>query len=126
VLLQNLDLVAVRVLNEEEPRHQHAIAVELDDIAGLQPGGFEPRMFGVQIIHREGDMAIAVAEVIGLGSALVDGQLELEIRFSVAQINQREAVEVEAVGDAEPEGGLVEFNRALCRARESSNGSLWP
>jgi hypothetical protein len=76
VLLQDLDLVAVRVLDEKESRHQRAVAVELDDVAGFQPGRLEARMLGIEITDGKGDMAVAGAQVIRLGGALVDGQLD--------------------------------------------------
>ena len=69
-------------------------------------------MLGVEIGDREGDVAVAVAERIGLGAALVDRQLELEIGLAVAQIDEREAVEIEAVGDVQSESLPVEIDRA--------------
>ena len=36
MLLQNLDLVSVRVLYEEKPRHEFAVAVELFNVIGLK------------------------------------------------------------------------------------------
>ena len=44
---------------------------------------------------------------------MIDGQLELEIRVIVAQIDQRETVEPEAVGDLQAEGAFVERDRAV-------------
>ena len=50
VALQHLDLVAVRILHEEEPRHQAAVAVELLDVGGLQPERSEPPVLGVEVV----------------------------------------------------------------------------
>ena len=77
--LEHLDLVAVRVGDEEEAREQRAVAVELDDPARGEAGGLEAGVLGVEIVDDEGDVAVAVAEVVGLGAALVDGELDLEI-----------------------------------------------
>ncbi len=56
-------------------------------------------MLGGEIVDGESDVAIAIAEIVGLGAAMVDRQLNLEIRFRVAQIDEREPVETESVGD---------------------------
>src|SRR5690606_35449107 len=85
---------------------------ELDELAGGEALGREPGMFGVETGDRDGEMAVAVAEVIGLLPPLVDGQLDLEARFRVREIDQRETVEVEPVRDLEPEGAGVEVDRS--------------
>ena len=77
--LQHLDLVAVRVLDEEEPRHQRAVAVELLDVGGFEPLLLEPPVLGVEVGDRERDVAVAVAVLIGLLAALVDRELDLEV-----------------------------------------------
>ena len=69
VALEDLDLVAVGVLDEEEPRHQRAVAVELLDVGGLQPELLEAPVLGVEIVDRERDVAVAVAVPIGLARA---------------------------------------------------------
>src|SRR6056297_2731987 len=76
--LKHLDLVAVRVGDEEElgdDRRALAAGRELDDLAGREAGLGEAGVLGLEVVDREGEMAIAVAEVVGLGLALVDGQL---------------------------------------------------
>jgi hypothetical protein len=35
-------------------------------------------MLGVEVLHRDGEVAVAVAELVGLGPTVVDGELELE------------------------------------------------
>ncbi len=64
--LQHLDLVAVRVLHEEEARHQGAVAKELFDVGGLQAGFAKAAVLGVEIVDRKGDVAVAVAVPVGL------------------------------------------------------------
>ena len=78
----DFDLVAVGVLDEEEARHQRALAVEFLDRVDPVPRR-HPRMFGVEIVDGESDMAIAGAELVGLGAAVIDGQLDLERRFGM-------------------------------------------
>ena len=73
MLLQHLDLVPVRILHEKETRHQRAVAMELLDRVWRQTQFFEPCVLAVQILHRERDMAIGIAVIIGLGPTLVDG-----------------------------------------------------
>src|SRR5262249_8570796 len=45
-----------------------------------------------------------------LGLPLVPGQLDLEIVLGIAQIDQREAVEIESVRRLHPEGAIVEMH----------------
>jgi hypothetical protein len=97
VALQDLDPVAVRVLDEEEARHQRALALEFLDVGRIEPLLLEAAVLGVQVADRKGDVAVAVAMLIRLLAALVDGELDLEVALGVAQIDQREVVEVEAV-----------------------------
>ena len=69
-------------------------------------------MLGVEIIDREGDVAVAVAVLVRLAPALVDRELDLEVVLRVAQVDQREVVEVEAVRDLHTECLVVELDRA--------------
>ena len=80
---------------------------------GFSPSAFEARVLGVEIGNGQRDVAVAVAERVGLGAALVDRQLELEIGLAVAQVDEREAVEIEAVGDVEAESLPVEIDGAV-------------
>ena len=50
---------------------------------------------------------------VGVGAVLVERELDLEIGFGVPQIDQREAVEVEPVGDIEAQCGAVEGDRPV-------------
>src|SRR5262245_41301568 len=86
VPLQNLDLVPIGVRDEEESRHQATIAVELLDRIRPEAGGGQAGMHPIQVVHAERDMPIAVAVLVGLGAALVERELDLEIGLRVAQI----------------------------------------
>ena len=80
--LQHLDLVAVGVGDEEEAGDDAARRCsEIHQLARAEARRREPRMLGVDIIDRHGKMAVAVAEIVGLGPALVDRQFELERRI---------------------------------------------
>src|SRR3954467_781185 len=79
VPLQDLDLVAVRILNEEEPRHQPAVAVKLLDRLRGDAGLGQAPVVAIEVVHAEGDVPVAVAVRVGLGAALVQGQLDLEV-----------------------------------------------
>src|SRR3954466_14778779 len=113
VPLQDLDPVAVRVLDEEEPRHQATVAVELLDRLRGDAGLGQAPVLAVEVVHAEGDVAVAVAMRVGLGTALVQGQLDLEVGLGVAQVDQREAVEVEAVSHVQAQRGSVEGDRPV-------------
>src|SRR5687767_5555 len=71
------------------------------------------RVLGIDVVDDERDMPVAIAELVGLSPALVDGQLELEICLGVTQVNQREPLELEPVRDREAESLLVEPHPAL-------------
>ena len=59
--------------------------------------------------------------------SLLIGQLDLEIGFGIAEIDERERLEIKPVGDVEPEGAVDRSPPSVLRpARGSSNGSLWP
>jgi hypothetical protein len=88
VALEHLDLVAVGVLDEEEARHQRALAVELLDVVGIEPLLLESPVLGVEAGDRERDVAVAIALLIRLLAALVDRQLDLEVVLGVAQIDR--------------------------------------
>ena len=70
--------------------------------AGLQPELLEAPVLGVEVVDRERDVAVAVAVLVRLAAALVDRELDLEVVLRVAQVDQREVVEVEAVRDLSP------------------------
>src|SRR3981189_19011 len=57
-------------------------------------------------------MAIAIAVVVGLGAAAIDGELNLEVGFRIAQVDQCEVVKHEAISSVETERPSVEIDRA--------------
>ena len=69
--LQHLDFVAVRIFDEEKARDQFAVILELNDLARFEPFGFEAAMLLVQILDNEGDVAVAIAKVVGLVRSLL-------------------------------------------------------
>src|SRR3954451_6330969 len=113
VPLQDLDPVAVRVLDEEEARHQAAVAVKLLDRLRGDAGLGQAPVLAVEIVHAEGDVPVAVTVRVRLGAAVVRGQLDLEIGLGVAQVDQGEAVELEPVRDLQAKGGAVERDRLV-------------
>ena len=80
---------------------------------GPMPGCGQARVLGVQVVDADGDVAVAVAQRVGLGPALVERQLDLEIGLGVAQVDEGEAVEIEPVGHLEPERRAVERDRPV-------------
>ena len=71
------------------------------------------RMQAIEVVDAECDVAMGIAVRVGLGAVLVERELDLEIGFGVPQIDQREAVEVEPVGDIEAQCGAVEGDRSV-------------
>jgi hypothetical protein len=68
-------------------------------------------MFRIDVVDDDGKMTVAVAERIGFLAAVVDGQFDFERRGWMAQVDQREIVELEMVGDFKAEGARVEIQR---------------
>src|SRR5260370_18701309 len=52
-LLQHLDLVAIRIFDEEKPRDLLSVVVELDDFGRLWALGLETTVFRVEILDHE-------------------------------------------------------------------------
>ena len=59
------------------------------------------------------DVPVAVTEIVRFRSPLIDGELQLKLSRGIAQVNEREAIEVEAFRWREIERGLVEGNGSL-------------
>src|SRR3569832_2476666 len=109
--LDHLDLVAVRIGHKEEARQGRAVVLEIAQRSRCQLLTFEAGMLGVEIFDHDSEMAVAIAERVGLLAAVIDGQLDLERRGGMAQIDQREIVEVQMIGDLQPKDALVEVER---------------
>src|SRR3954468_13269930 len=110
--LQNLDLIAVRIGNEEKAGEPAPIMVEIDEPARRPAGRLEAAVLAFEICDHHRQIAVAVARRIGFGASLVDRQFDLEIGLGIAQIDQRERLEVEPVGQFEAESVTVERDRA--------------
>src|SRR5260221_11151366 len=102
-LLDHLDLVTVGVADEEETRQRLAVMLEVAQRPRRQFLAFEARMFGVDIVDDDGEMAVAVAERVSLLAIEIDGQFDLEGRGGMAQIDQREGRKFQVIGDLRPE-----------------------
>jgi hypothetical protein len=79
VPLQHFDPVAIGVGEEEEAGEERAVALEILDRPRVEAGPDQPTVLGVEVVRHESDVAVAVAEGVGLGAALVDGELDLEV-----------------------------------------------
>ncbi len=125
--LQDFDLVAVRVLDEEECAERLAVVRHRLDVFRLIAGRDDAGPLGFEIVDDEGDMTVAVAKLVWLGAILVDRQLDLEVVLGVLEIDQREIWPVSAIGDLEAEARLDRISpSALRRARAPSYVWLWP
>ena len=61
VLLQHLDLIAVRIFDEEKPRHQCALVHEFLHFIGIEAFRLEPSVDGVEIVYHESEVTIPLA-----------------------------------------------------------------
>src|ERR1700738_2053590 len=59
--LDHLDLVAVRVGDEEEARERRAVMLEIAQRPGRQFLSLESGVLGLEIVDHDGEMAISVA-----------------------------------------------------------------
>ena len=107
VALQNFNLVAVRVLNEAEARHQRAAAEKLLDRRRRKSAVRQSFVFHVQVRRRQRDMPVAVAKRIILLTAVVVGQLQFKIPLRASQIDQREVVKAKVVGNRHAQRATV-------------------
>jgi hypothetical protein len=76
--LQNLDLVAIGVGDEEEAGDHTAARGEIHQLARGKPGICEARVFGIDVSDGKGEVAIAIAQIVRLGPAFVDGEFQFE------------------------------------------------
>src|SRR5581483_7452846 len=112
--LDQLDAVAVRVLDERDHRlavlHRARLA---DDLDALRAEAIARR---VDVLHAEGDVAEAVSDIVRLRVPVV-GELEHGVRRLVAVADEREreaaAGKVVAAQELHPERARVERERLL-------------
>src|SRR5271165_1255268 len=97
VPLQDLDLVAVRVLDEEETRQQLAVALEFLHLGWLMAQLDDAFALGGRVGYDNRNVPVARAVRVGLLPALVQGQLDLEVVLGVAQVRKGEVREIEPV-----------------------------
>src|SRR5580700_8746651 len=78
--LDHLDPIAVRVADEEETRERRARMFQLAQRTGRKLLARKSRMLGLKIVDHEGDVAVAVAQLIGRLAIEIHRELELERR----------------------------------------------
>src|ERR1700750_1389040 len=76
--LDHLDLVAVGIGSEEEARQRLAVVLEVAQRSRRQLLAPEARVFGIDVVDHDGEMAVAVAERVRLLAIEIDGELDLE------------------------------------------------
>src|SRR5882757_3022726 len=76
--LNDLDLVAIGIGGEEEPRQRSAVVLQFAQRTRLKIFAFEAGMLGGEVIDHHRDMAVAVAEIVGRGAIQVHRQFDLE------------------------------------------------
>src|SRR5690606_16756967 len=112
--LYNLDLISIGVGREKEAREGLALIGKIFEIANLQTLGLEAGMLRLEIFDGHCQMAITIAQFVGLRPVEVDGELDLEIGLlGVAQINERESFELQPVTNFQPECAAIEIDRSV-------------
>ena len=118
--LQNFDFVPVGVLHKEKPGKLLAIPLHLFERAWVKPFALESGVLGRDVVNHESDMAVAVAEIVGLRAASVHGQFDLKGSGFVVEVDKLEIVEGESAGDVQIEGAT---RRNQATARRQGRGS---
>ncbi|KND61615.1 Glutamate decarboxylase [Candidatus Burkholderia verschuerenii] len=94
---EDQELQRVRCL-EQGARDQIALAVaKLLHVLGRQLQTDKALMLGARIVDDDGEVTVAIAMRIRFGASLVPGQFDLGFGFVVAQIDEREVVEIESM-----------------------------
>src|SRR5205807_10515138 len=86
--LNDLDLIAVGIGDEEKACERRAGMLEIAQWPGRQFLALESGVLSIEIVDDDGEMAIAVARNVRFLSPEIHGQFEFERRRRVAQINQ--------------------------------------
>ena len=79
----------------------------------MKPFALESGVLGRDVINDESDMAVAVAEIVGIRAAAVHGQFDLKGSGFVVEVDKPEIVEGESAGDVQIKGATVEIERPL-------------
>ena len=107
--LHHLDLVPIGVCNKKEPGKGFTLMFEIHQLARVQPRIGKSLMFGIKVIHHNREMPISIAQIIGLGLVMVDGQLDLHVIFRIAQIDQCKAIKWKPPVYFQTKGFVVKF-----------------
>ena len=76
--LQNFDFVSVGVLHKEKPGKGLAVLLHLFERAWAKSFALESGVLGRDVVNDESDMAVAVAQIVGLRAAAVHPQFDLK------------------------------------------------
>src|SRR5690606_31555731 len=113
VALEDLDLVAIWILDKKESGNQGSAANEfLDGLRG-NPAALHLVMRSFKVRNRNGEMPISIAMVVRLRAALVHGEFQFEIRLLIAQVDEREALEIETICNLQTKSRSVERDGPL-------------
>ena len=120
LLLQHLarDLAGMRLLvvgtyRDTDLARTHPLSEALADL-NREPGFLRQRIGdGDGIVHDSSHMPIAVAMGVGLGAALVPGQLNFSVVFRVSEVDERKAGKVQPMRRHQAETVGVKLQRRL-------------
>jgi len=99
VFLQHFDFVTVGISDEKELRQQLPISHEFLDGIGIETFLFKTGVLGFEVVDSEGEMTVPRAKLVRLGAPVIDRQLELEVGFVIAEINECKVVELKTIGN---------------------------
>ncbi|MNL48796.1 hypothetical protein D3C87_1716770 [compost metagenome] len=68
-------------------------------------------MFGIDIVHDEGGMAVAVTCFVRFRAVLVDCQFQFERVFRIGQIDEGKSLEIEPLRDLQSKRAVIKINR---------------
>lgn len=90
----DLDFITIGIRDKEKPRKQVAARTEDHDITGGKTQRLDACMLCIQVVDAHGDVPVTTAMRIRLFFIVIQCQLNLEVIFSVAQVDQRKPFEL--------------------------------
>ncbi len=111
-LLQQFDLVTVRILNEEKPGEQNTVTFEFFYRCRRNLQARKRGVQRVQIVGHEREMAVRISHVIGC-NAFIPGKFDFGTAIDIAKVHEGKIFEFQSVGFFQPQRALVEVQRTL-------------
>lgn len=111
--LQDLDFVAIRVLNEKKSREHFVASLEFLDRGRIDTESRHACVLVFKVWNCYRDVSITIPMRVSRLATFVPRELNFEVVLFVANIDEREVREIQSVICREPERVIVEPKRAL-------------